>query len=191
MPWRGPHSSPGRSRFRFSSDSRVYRRARGRRPVLLIFLSPCRARLVGPHGRQRLRAPSLTSSPGALAPYGAAIMAPSLGATDTERPLQSFRTRCTRNPPTYGSLSASRDISNIFRSFCPSYESLSASWDMPSISRSSCPTYESPAASRHTIRNSRSHDSSRGHRQPHRVSFHIYGTYSRSIRGNQADNVHS
>src|ERR1039458_5610897 len=31
---------------------------------------------------KKLRAPSLTSSPGALAPYGAAIMAPSLGATD-------------------------------------------------------------------------------------------------------------
>src|ERR1035438_3019664 len=32
---------------------------------------------------KKLRAPSLTSSPGALAPYGAAIMAPSLGATDS------------------------------------------------------------------------------------------------------------
>ena len=48
-----------------------------------------RARLVGPYARQRLRPPSLPPSRGALAPYGAAIMAPSLGATDS---------RCARSP---------------------------------------------------------------------------------------------
>ena len=42
-----------------------------------------RARLASPHDRQRLRAPSPPSTRGALAPSGAAIMAPSLGATDT------------------------------------------------------------------------------------------------------------
>ena len=48
------HSSPGRSRFRFSADSRVYRSARGRRPLLLFSLA-LRARLVGPHDHHRLR----------------------------------------------------------------------------------------------------------------------------------------
>jgi hypothetical protein len=48
-----------------------------------------RARLVGPHDRQRLRtmparAPSLPSTDGALDPSGAAIMAPSLSATNTD-----------------------------------------------------------------------------------------------------------
>ena len=39
---------------------------------------------------KKLRAPSLTSSPGALAPYGAAIMAPSLGATDRSQARNLF-----------------------------------------------------------------------------------------------------
>ena len=51
-----------------------------------------RARLASPHDRQRLRAPSPPSTRGALAPSGAAIMAPSLGATDRADPQQQPRT---------------------------------------------------------------------------------------------------
>jgi len=76
------HSPPGRSRFRFSADSRVYRRPTFPRPCFWFSLA-WRARLVAPHDCQRLRAPSLPSTCGALAPHGAAIMAPSLGATKT------------------------------------------------------------------------------------------------------------
>jgi hypothetical protein len=80
------HSPPGRSRFRFQRRLQSLSQTNPPPPVLL-FLSPGRARLVGPHDRQRLRAPSLPSTCGALAPHGAAITAPSLGATD-----KSFRT---------------------------------------------------------------------------------------------------
>ena len=87
------HSSPGRSRFRFSADSRVYRSARARRPCFSFSLA-LRARLVSPHDRHRLRtmlrASSLPSTSGALAPSGAAIMAPSPGATNTGVPLAGF-----------------------------------------------------------------------------------------------------
>jgi hypothetical protein len=78
MPWRGPHSSPGRSRFRCTTDSRVYRRARGRRWFRLCTpLIAFRARW-----STTLRAPSLPSNPGSVAPSGAAIMAPSPGPTN-------------------------------------------------------------------------------------------------------------
>ena len=57
--------------------------------VLLVFSRlglAWRARLVGSHAHQRLRAPSPPSTRGALAPSGAAIMAPSLGATNKGYP---------------------------------------------------------------------------------------------------------
>jgi hypothetical protein len=47
-PWRGLHSPLGRSRFRFSADSRVYRRATLRRPVRLVF-SRLASAVVGSH----------------------------------------------------------------------------------------------------------------------------------------------
>lgn len=75
------HSPPGRSRFRFSVDSRVYRRVRA--PRASRFLSPRERGWSVRMTRHRLRAPSLPSTRGAMAPSGAAIMAPSLGATNT------------------------------------------------------------------------------------------------------------
>ena len=62
--------------IRFSVDSRVYRRAAA---GLEVFSS----RLARAVGAASLRARSLPSTRGALAPSGAAIMAPSPGATNS------------------------------------------------------------------------------------------------------------
>jgi hypothetical protein len=80
--------------IRFSANSRVYRTAAG-----LCFPSFAIAGAVG----STVQAPSLPSTSGALAPCGAAILAPGLGATDicvmncvtpsiTRCPARSLRT---------------------------------------------------------------------------------------------------
>jgi len=63
--WRGLHSSPGRTKFRFSADSRVYRRAIFA-AVPPVFLPPCERGWSGQHARQKLRVPSLPLSRGAF-----------------------------------------------------------------------------------------------------------------------------
>jgi hypothetical protein len=64
------HSPPGRSRFRFSADSRVYRRAPSAGPCFRFSLA-LRVRLIGPHDRKGCvpcpRAPPLPSTCGAMA----------------------------------------------------------------------------------------------------------------------------
>jgi hypothetical protein len=79
------HTPPGRSKSGSAQTQEFI--AEPPRPCFSFSLA-WRARLVGQCNRQRLRtmparAPSLPSTRGALAPSGAAIMAPSLGATDT------------------------------------------------------------------------------------------------------------
>ena len=91
---RTSHSSPGRSRFRISANSRVYRRLSCHRPARASAFSRLASSgwSVGSHDCQSPRPRILAAiHPWRHGPSGAAIMAPSLGATDTSR--QEFRGR--------------------------------------------------------------------------------------------------
>src|SRR5271170_3082136 len=96
MPRRGLSFLSGAQQVPVQRRPKSLSQSKGAAPCFSLSLA-LRARLVGSHHRHRLRAPSLPSTRGALAPSGAAIMAPSLGATNSFTAVFAFDGDVLRN----------------------------------------------------------------------------------------------
>ncbi len=90
MPWRGLSFLSGAQQV--PVQRRLKSLSQSKRPRASRFLSPRERGWSARMTHHRLRAPSLPSTPGAMAPSGAAIMAPSPGATNTGRVSRRRRT---------------------------------------------------------------------------------------------------